>query len=114
MTHLHSAFFATFVHGGIIGIGLLIPLVSVGFGRAWSLAVKGDATWYILLAFGCAGLLFDGESLASLTTAPRFEGLLFWTPLIVALSKGSKTSCPSPSKNDTRTHCCPDPLASQM
>jgi hypothetical protein len=107
MTHLHSAFFATFVHGGIIGVGLLLALASLGLRRAWSLAVKGDATWFVLFSFGCAGLLFDGESLASLTTAPRFEGLLFWTPLIIALSKESKTSSP-PSL------AAPVPIASQM
>jgi len=92
MGHLHSAFFATFVHGGIIGLTLLLLALGCGIQRAWRLAVGGDATWLVLLAFGCAGLLFDGESLASLATAPRFEGLLFWLPLTVALARGSPTA----------------------
>ena len=58
---------------------------------------RGEVIWISLLAFGCAGLLFDGESLASLTTAPRFEGLLFWLPLTVALARGSVTSQPADS-----------------
>ncbi|OYW77427.1 MAG: hypothetical protein B7Z37_04095 [Verrucomicrobia bacterium 12-59-8] len=88
MTHLHSAFFATFVHGGIIGAVLLLLALGCGIRRAWRLAVAGDAIWIALLAFGCTGLLFDGESLTSLATAPRFEGLLFWLPLTVALARG--------------------------
>ncbi len=97
MSHLHSAFFATFVHGGIIGAVLLLVPLGIGIQRARRLAVQGDATWIALLAFGCGGLLFDGESLASLTTAPRFEGLLFWLPLTVALARGSATAPPAGS-----------------
>lgn len=97
MSHLHSAFFATFVHGGILGAVLLLVLLGCGIKRAWRLAEQGDATWIALLAFGCGGLLFDGESLASLATAPRFEGLLFWLPLTVALARGAATSPPADS-----------------
>ncbi len=97
MSHLHSAFFATFVHGGIIGAVLLLVLLGCGIQRACRLAVQGDATWIALLVFGCSGLLFDGESLASLVTAPRFEGLLFWLPLTVALAHGSATAPPADS-----------------
>lgn len=92
MSHLHSAFFATFVHGGIIGAVLLLAVLACGVRRAWRIAVQGDATWFALLTFGCGGLLFDGESLTSLATAPRFEGLLFWLPLMVALARGGLTS----------------------
>lgn len=97
MTHLHSAFFATFVHGGLIGAALLIALLALAWRSACRLAVGGDATWVALLAFGCGGLLFDGESLTSLATAPRFEGLLFWLPLTVALARGRLTLPPSGS-----------------
>jgi hypothetical protein len=92
MSHLHSACFATFVHGGIIGATLLLVMLGCGIKRACRLAVQGEATWIALLAFGCSGLLFDGESLTSLATAPRFEGLLFWLPLTVALARGSATA----------------------
>ena len=95
MIHLHSAFFATFVHGGVIGLTLLVALLGLAWHRACRIARHGDATWVALLAFGCGGLLFDGESLTSLATAPRFEGLLFWLPLIVALARGGLTSPPS-------------------
>lgn len=97
MSHLHSAFLATFVHGGVIGAVLLMMALGFGVKRAHRLAVQGDATWIALLAFGCGGLLFDGESLASLATAPRFEGLLFWLPLTVALARGLPTSRPANS-----------------
>ncbi len=97
MSHLHSAFLATFVHGGIIGAALLVLVLGHGIKRAYRLSAHGDATWITLLAFGWGGLLFDGESLASLATAPRFEGLLFWLPLTVALARGSVTSQPADS-----------------
>jgi len=92
MSHLHSASFATFVHGGIIGAALLLVVLGCGIKRACRLAVQGDATWIALLVFGCSGLLFDGESLTSLATTPRFEGLLFWLPLTIALTRGSATA----------------------
>jgi hypothetical protein len=97
MSHLHSAFLATFVHGGIIGAALLLVVLGCGIQRACRMAAAGEAIWIALLAFGCGGLLFDRESLASLATAPRFEGLLFWLPLTVALARGSATSRPADS-----------------
>lgn len=89
MTHLHSAFFATFVHGGIIGAVLLLALLVQSLRCARNIAQQGDAAWLALLAFGCGGLLFDGESLTSLATAPRFEGLLFWLPVVVVLRRAA-------------------------
>ena len=97
MIHLHSGFFTTFVHGGLIGLSLLIALLALAWRRACRVALEGDATWIALLAFGSGGLLFDGESLTSLATAPRFEGLLFWLPVIVALARGGLTSPPAGS-----------------
>ena len=94
MTHLHSAFFATFVHGGIIGTALLLALLLQALRCARNIAQQGDATWLALLAFGSGGLLFDGESLTSLATAPRFEGLLFWLPVVVVLARDGLTSPP--------------------
>jgi|UniRef100_UPI0037840A68 hypothetical protein len=94
MTHLHSAFFATFVHGGIIGAVMLLALLTHALRCARNIAQQGNATWLALLAFGCGGLLFDGESLTSLATAPRFEGLLFWLPVVVVLARGGLTSTP--------------------
>lgn len=99
MCHLHSAFFATFVHGGIIGALLLLALLVLAFRRAWRVSAQGDAVWLALLAFGCGGLLFDGESLTSLATAPRFEGLLYWLPLTVALARGGLNSRSAGSGN---------------
>jgi hypothetical protein len=103
MTHLHSAFFATFVHGGIIGAVLLLALLVQSLRCARNIAQQGDAAWLALLAFGCGGLLFDGESLTSLATAPRFEGLLFWLPVVggpaASSVAGVKLSLDTVSKN---------------
>jgi hypothetical protein len=88
MGHLHSAFFATFVHGGTVGLALLLAVAAVAFRRAWRLATTGEVAWLALMMYGSVGLLFDGESLTSLATLPRLEGLLFWFPAVVALSAG--------------------------
>ncbi len=86
MGHLHSAFLATYVHGGVIGASLLLAVLCWGFRRATVLARMGDATWLALLAHGCGGLLFDGETLCSLASQPKFESLILWFPLIVTSS----------------------------
>lgn len=84
--HLHSAFLATFVHGGAIGLTLLVGILGIGFHRARALARKGDAVWLALAAFGCGGLLCDGQTMCSLTSLPKFETLILWFPLATASS----------------------------
>ncbi len=84
--HLHSAFLATFVHGGAIGLLLLLTLLFKGFRCAGALAQRGDPTWLALLAYGCTGLMFDGQTLSSLTSVPRVEPLLVWLPLIASVA----------------------------
>lgn len=84
--HLHSAFLATFVHGGAIGLVLMVALVGVGLHRAQALARAGDAVWLALAAYGCGGLLCDGQTLCSLTSLPKFETLILWFPLAAASS----------------------------
>jgi hypothetical protein len=89
LRHLHSGFFSTFIHGGIIGLGLLLAVMTNGLWAAWRLFKGGDPLWLTLVCAGLAGLVFDGESLASLATAPRFEGLFFWFPLLSAMALNS-------------------------
>lgn len=79
--HLHSVFVATIVHGGVIGLGLLLVLVGHAASRAWAMLRKGDALWPCLFAYGLMALVFDGESLGYLLTLPRFETPLFWLPV---------------------------------
>lgn len=82
--HLHSAFLSTFVHGGIVGLFLLFIPLAIGVSRAWRLAKDGQFVWIVLITFGCSSLLWDGQSLCSLTSLPLFETLIFWTPLTAA------------------------------
>jgi hypothetical protein len=84
--HHHSIFIATLVHGGLIGLGLALTLLFIGMKRAHSLAREGEDTWFVLLAFGCTGLIFDGQTLTSLLSIPQMEPLLITFPLIVAAS----------------------------
>lgn len=90
--HLHSAFFATYVHGGLIGAALLLVLMTRLAGRAWSRVRAGEPAWPALLAFGIMALMFDGESLGSLLTLPRFETLLFWLPATALLTDEARQS----------------------
>ena len=82
--HLHSIFLATFIHGGVIGFLLLMTLMLKGFQSAKDVAYHGDPTWLALLVYGCAGLMFDGQTLCSLTSVPRIEPLLIWLPIVAS------------------------------
>lgn len=82
--HLHSVFLAAYVHGGGIGLVLLVMVACRAFVNARITSTRGDDSSFILLCFGVAGLLFDGQTLAVLTTMPRFEPLLFWFPASLA------------------------------
>lgn len=84
--HLHSVFVATFVHGGVIGLGLLLVLLGHTASRSWARLREGDALWPCLFAYGLMALVFDGESLGYLLTLPRFETLLFWLPVMQLLT----------------------------
>ena len=90
--HLHSAFFATYVHGGLIGAALLLMLMTRLAGRAWLCLKNGDAARPAMLTYGVAALVFDGESFGTLLTLPRFETLLFWLPATVLLTGEARQS----------------------
>jgi hypothetical protein len=84
--HHHSIFISTLVHGGLIGLGLALTLLAIGLRRASALARDGEYTWFVLLVFGCTGLIFDGQTLTNLMSVPQMEPLLVTFPLIVAAS----------------------------
>jgi O-antigen ligase len=90
--HLHSAFLATYVHGGLIGAALLLVLITRLAGRAWHRLRSGDPAWPVMLAAGMAALVFDGESFGTLLTLPRFETLLFWLPAAALLTDEARQS----------------------
>lgn len=97
--HLHSGFLATHVHGGLIGTALFATVLALGVRDAWRTRQRqGQDAWLILLAFGIAGVTFDGQTLATLTSLPKFEGLLVWFPLIAAASLAARVRC-SPQPN---------------
>lgn len=82
--HFHSLFVATYVHGGVTGVALLLAILGIGLVKAWQLARAGQPHWLILLCCGAGGLLFDSQSACSLVTHSRFENLILWFPLIGA------------------------------
>jgi O-antigen ligase len=84
--HLHSVFLATLVHGGVIGLGLLLALIGHAARHAWARLREGDALWPCLFSYGLMALVFDGESLGYLLTLPRFETPLFWLPVMQLLT----------------------------
>jgi hypothetical protein len=100
--HLHSAYLATLVHGGLIGLGLLLALVFQGLIRAWALAREDDFTWWALLVYGGTALLFDGQTFTRLNSVPLYEPLLVAFPLTAAASgwvhqkRGARRVTPAP------------------
>jgi hypothetical protein len=89
--HFHSLYVATYIHGGVIGAGLLLAMLGITVRRAWLLALRGEPEWLALLAFGMGGLIFDGQSLCSLVTHPRFENLILWLPIVAIAARTGLT-----------------------
>jgi hypothetical protein len=87
MPHSHSAFVATFFHGGVIGIALLLVVVGSSGRRAWRYArERGDPTGLVLLVFGVACLVPDGHRLVS---NPHLSSwLIFWLPVALIIAAG--------------------------
>ncbi len=96
--HPHSVFIATAMHGGLAGLAGLLGVLGLGFAVAWRVAWRGGwPAGIILAAAGLAGGLFDGQSLASLDTLPRFEPLLVWTGLLLASGRHATAAGQAPT-----------------
>jgi hypothetical protein len=87
MPHSHSAFVATFYHGGAVGLGLLLALVGSTGWLGWRIARRrGDPAGLVLLVFGVVCLLPDGHRLVS---NPHLSSwLIFWLPVAWIISAG--------------------------
>jgi hypothetical protein len=82
--HPHSVFVATALHGGVVGLAGLLAVLGRGLVEGWSAFRRKQ--WPLALVLSVAGLcgvIFDGHSLASLNSIPRFEPLLVWTGLLL-------------------------------
>lgn len=95
--HPHSVFAATWLHGGWIGLAGLLAVLGMGAAAAWRAARQGWPLGLVLAGAGLAGVLFDGQSLASLDTLPRFEPLLVWTGLLLASGRNSSLDSSRPT-----------------
>lgn len=81
-THPHSVLVSTYYHGGQFALVGLIFFLAFLFARAvelWRAGLGVDCL--VLLCYGCVALTFDGESLTTIFTEPRFESLVFWVPV---------------------------------
>ena len=87
MPHTHSAFVATFYHGGVLGLALLVVLIGEAGCQAWRVArQRGDPTGLLLLTFGVFCLTFDGNRLVS---NPHLSSwLIFWFPIAWIIAAG--------------------------
>ena len=87
MPHSHSAFVATFYHGGALGLVLLLAAVGMTGCLAWRVArERGDPTGATLLLFGVVCLLADGHRLVS---NPHLSSwLIFWLPVGWVIAAG--------------------------
>lgn len=95
--HPHGAFLSAFYHGGVVGISLIAAALFLAAKRCLWLAHKGlDVRWAALLGGGAAMMVFDGHTLATLTTVPRTEPLVFWAPLIIGTALAAKIRADAP------------------
>lgn len=83
--HPHSVFAGTALQGGVVGLVGLLVVLGLGLRTAWSAGrAAGWPGYFVLALAGLAGVTFDGHSLATLNSIPRFEPLLVWTALLLA------------------------------
>ena len=95
--HPHSVFVATALHGGLVGLAGLLIVLGSGLRGALCVARLPDG-WVggmVLALAGLAGVVFDGHSLASLDTIPRFEPLILWPGLLLAAGRLSVSRYPN-------------------
>jgi len=89
--HPHSVFVATALHGGLMGLAGLLLILGLGLKQGHELAGRaGGSAWplgVVLALAGLSGVVFDGHSLASLDSVPRFEPLIVWPGLLLAAGR---------------------------
>lgn len=88
--HVHSVFVSTFFHHGALGLLALIGLLGWGMWRCLRAARLGQDLWLILACYGIMALTFDGHSMQTLVSVPRFEPLLLWLPLAMGCAASSR------------------------
>lgn len=89
--HPHSVFVATALHGGLVGLAGLLVVLSLGLKSCHNLARNSSGNpWpvaMVLAVAGVSGVVFDGHSLSSLDSIPRFEPLIVWPGLLLAAGR---------------------------
>ena len=74
-----------------MGLAGLLLILGLGFKQGHELAGRtGESSWslgVVLALAGLAGVVFDGHSLASLDSVPRFEPLIVWPGLLLAAGR---------------------------
>ncbi len=90
--HVHSVFVSTFFHHGAVGLLALLGLLGWGMLRCLKAARMGQDLWLILSCYGLMALIFDGHSMQTLVSVPRFEPLLLWLPLAMGCAASSRVA----------------------
>ena len=102
--HPHSVWIASLYHHGQIGAAAQFLLATFLLSRAWAVYRRGRGLEpLVLLTFGIGACIFDGHSLTTFFTLPRYEPLVFWLPAALA---GGRWLAPDPpsdpaTPNDT-------------
>ncbi len=88
--HVHSVFVSTFFHHGAVGLLALLGLLGWGMARCLRAMKMGQDIWLILVCYGVMALIFDGHSMQTLVSVPRFETLLLWLPLAMGCAASAR------------------------
>lgn len=88
--HMHSIYVSTLYHHGVAGLLALFLLLGWGMRRCFAAAREGEDLWLVLACYGAVALTFDGHSMQTLISVPRFESLLLWLPLVMGCAAGAR------------------------
>ena len=93
----HSAYFATFRDGGLVGLTLLIGMLTLACKRAYGIGNQtGDYTWLAALVFAMVFLITAGDRLID---RPKEVWFAFWLPIAMIIAFSSGTSLATQREN---------------
>ncbi|MEM9254114.1 MAG: O-antigen ligase family protein [Pseudomonadota bacterium] len=85
METAHNAYLQAVLHGGLLGLALLVALLCYGLMRAWQLGQSSGNYVVLCILMYCSLAMLTGVD--TLIERPRDQWMLFWFPFALLLSQ---------------------------